>query len=313
MNHFLKDRLLIADWLHANEIDTYTITDDLVVNVMGNVRIDTTELEYLPVQFGEVIGSASLVPMRGSMGDGKKGKLKSLIGSPRKVSKFFNCSRNDLRDLVGGPEVVGNDYSCEHNGLISLKGAPQKIETTIYCENNQLTSLIGGPQWVGRNYFCSNNMLVSLKGMVYVGDSIVARNNKLSSLEGSPQKIGVDFLVSANLLRSLEGGPSVVMGNYDCTNNLINTFDYLPQVVEGKFYCKENDEIKKLGLNIEYQKDFNGDYIQQSIESLKIIWNRYKLDTGLDIRLTVPSSGLKDGEAEVGPSGRRHEAGSFKI
>lgn len=288
-NQFLDNRFDIADWLNSNGVEKYTIEEDLTVNVKGGLKINTQELDYLPVRFAKVDGNVSFHYMYYSTQT--RGKLKSLEGCPQIVGGHFNCSYNQLKSLVGGPKEVALNYVCSDNCLISLQGSPEEVIGNFNCEDNILETLKGGPLKVGEKYWCCKNRLVSLKGMGYVGGEVNAQNNQLISLDGAPENIYGSFLMSFNSLTSLVGGPRKVFGQYVCDNNLIDTLEGFPEFVEEQFYCDNNPGLEKFNLN--FAKDFRGRYLSDGMVGVTALREKLKLEEELQLNQANPLSKIE--------------------
>jgi hypothetical protein len=140
-NQFLQTREEIETWLQKMKIRNYTIRDDLMVDVDGNVDLSKKNLSFIPVKFWEVGGD-------------------------------FDCSHNQLTSLNGAPREVGGSFWCGRNQLTSLKGAPREVGRGFFCYNNQLTSIEGAPREVGADFNCRFNKLTSLDGIGNVGGQI---------------------------------------------------------------------------------------------------------------------------------------------
>jgi hypothetical protein len=115
------------------KIENYTINEDGVVDVDGDVHLSRMSLTELPIRFGKVGGD-------------------------------FNCDRNDLTSLKGSPSMVGGDFNCYTNKLSSLKGSPSNVGGDFHCWDNVLRTLEGGPSSVGGSYHCCGNILITLEG-----------------------------------------------------------------------------------------------------------------------------------------------------
>ena len=98
--------LKIIQFLEEHGIKNYSINEDGIVDVDGNVDLSDKNLTSIPVQFGKVGGA-------------------------------FYCSRNHLTTLEGAPRSVGGWFGCSHNQLTTLKGAPQSVRRAFYCRNNK--------------------------------------------------------------------------------------------------------------------------------------------------------------------------------
>ena len=95
----------IEQWLKKYKIENYTIHDNLVVDVDGDVNLYGKKLKELPFQFGKVTGS-------------------------------FSCSENQLTSLQYCPTTVGGDFYCYHNQLTSLQYCPTTFGGDFYCSDN---------------------------------------------------------------------------------------------------------------------------------------------------------------------------------
>jgi hypothetical protein len=177
-------------------IENYTINNGLV-DVDGDVDLNSRRLDKLPLTFGMVTGNFYC----------SYNQLKTLEGSPREVGSDFYCYNNQLRSLEGCPTEVGGDFNCNNNQLTSLEGSPNKVGGYFYCYNNQLTTLEGSPSKVGGDFYCSSNLL--------------------SSLEGSPREVGGDFYCRFNKLRTLKGISERIDGYLYLDGNPINNIGIL--------------------------------------------------------------------------------------
>ena len=162
------DKVAIINWLISVGITDYTIRDNGIVDVDGDVAIQSNKIRSFPFQFGHVSGG-------------------------------FYCNYNELTSLAGAPQSVGRDFDCGVNKLTSLAGAPQSVGGSFYCGNNQLTSLVGAPQSIGLSFYCGNNELTSLVGAPQsIGGGFSCRRNKLTSLTGAPQLVCGEFYCRGN-------------------------------------------------------------------------------------------------------------------
>ena len=132
-SQFFKTREEVEAWLKKMNIESYTINEDLTVDVNGDVDIMYKNISVLPIKFKNVAG-------------------------------HFSCSGNNLTSLEGCPREVGGDFYCSFNNLTSLKGAPREVDGGFYCSGNNLTSLEDGPKEVGGSFYCADNNLTSLEG-----------------------------------------------------------------------------------------------------------------------------------------------------
>ena len=87
------------------EPNSWTINDDLNVNVDGYVELTELDFKKLPVKFGKVTGYFSV----------------------------FGCK--NLTTLEGCPEEVGRSFTCDDcPKLTSLKNTPKKVGYDFYAE-----------------------------------------------------------------------------------------------------------------------------------------------------------------------------------
>lgn len=108
----LKTKDEIKDWLDRYKVSSYTINDDLTVDVDGSVNLMNNYLTEIPIQFGVVKGDFFCC----------ENKLISLKGVPYEVAGTFNCAVNHLNNLNDCPQIIGYDFNCTQNPLISLSG-----------------------------------------------------------------------------------------------------------------------------------------------------------------------------------------------
>ena len=98
-------------------IRTYTINDDLTIDVFGLVDLGGLDLQKLPLVFNRVEGNFIC----------SYNNLTNLVGSPRYISGDFICAENILSTLVGGPDYIGGYFDFSYNHISSLKGCPLYI------------------------------------------------------------------------------------------------------------------------------------------------------------------------------------------
>lgn len=114
-SQFFKTYEETENWLIEMGIKNYEITQDLLVNVDGNVNLSQKNIKYIPVQFDVVFGC-------------------------------FYIYGNNLTSLEGCPTYVERDFSCSGNQLTSLYKMPKNVKGLILCNNNKLTSLVFSPK-----------------------------------------------------------------------------------------------------------------------------------------------------------------------
>lgn len=116
----------------------------------------------------------------------------------------FNCSSNKLTDLVGSPKTVTGFYDCSHNSLVSLEGSPGEV-FHFNCSNNKLTTLEGMPRKVTVGINAAENKLKSVAGIPSIVYSHLSlADNELSSFEGFPREIHGDLHLYTNKFESLK-------------------------------------------------------------------------------------------------------------
>lgn len=118
----------VKDWLDRKGIENYTINDDLIVDVDGDVDISFYDLTEIPIQFGKVDGN-------------------------------FLCCGNRLTTLKGCPKYVGGGFDAFNNKLTSLEYCPEITEWRFDVHNNNLTTLRYMPKQVNGNISIYDNPL----------------------------------------------------------------------------------------------------------------------------------------------------------
>ena len=169
-------------------ITNWSINQDGLVDVNGDVDLERKGLTKLPLKFGMVTG-------------------------------IFNCTDNKLTTLEGAPRSVDGRFSCGVNKLTTLEGAPRSVGGHFYCYRNQLTTLEGAPESVSGGFYCALNELTTLEGAPRSVDGFACNNNNLITLEGAPESVDGDFNCDHNRLTTLEGAPYSVGGGFYFFNN----------------------------------------------------------------------------------------------
>jgi hypothetical protein len=132
----------IQAWLKSMNIENYSIQDDLIVNVDGDVKIGTKNLTEIPIQFGIINGYFSCYG----------NKLTSLKGGPTKVKGYFNCSGNNLKSLQYCPIEVGDCFFANSNQIESLEYSPLVVGGSFACGYNPIKNLQGFTTSIARNF-----------------------------------------------------------------------------------------------------------------------------------------------------------------
>lgn len=269
---FLTKEEDIREWLHKNEIFIYDLIKDeeenygFIVNVKQDVRLEQKNLDIIPVKFGSIKGSFSVLENNLTNLDWAPhyvykdfvlsgNKLTSLKGSPKYVGGCFEASHNAITSLVGSPEDVAENIDLRHNQIGSLKGfmSIMHVQGDLRLNGNKLTSLEHGPKEIRGSFFCGNNQLTSLiNGPIKIEGAYDCSDNQLTSLEGLA-KGGVKTLrCSNNLITSLEGCPEK-LNSLNAQNNNILNLDFLP-VIRQYVFLDGNESIKQYtGIN-QYDK-----------------------------------------------------------
>lgn len=184
-------------------IGPFTIREDGLLDVSGNVKICHTDLKKLPLKFGNVYGDFLI----------HSNQLTSLQGCPTYVAGDFNCYSNNLKSLRYGPAEVGGNFLCHENNLTSLKYGPVEVPGNFSCALNHLKSLSCGPIRVNGSYYAFKNQLVTLEGSLdQVGCSFRIEGNSLTDLVGCPD-VG-DIL-------SFDNDVKIYLGNKNCKVKIV--------------------------------------------------------------------------------------------
>ena len=183
----------IKDWIEhynelsarSNKISKYSIGEDLLVNVSGNVLFKGSSIVgCLPFMFGEVSGIFDCSGL----------SLTSLKGCPTSVGRGFFCGSNQLKTLRYSPKYVGDNFDCSWNHLLtSLKGCPERVGGGFSCRNNNLLDLDNCPVSVGgkMDFNYNYNLLVGIIGMNFEQIKQYVSNKKLK--ESLDRNLGVEL------------------------------------------------------------------------------------------------------------------------
>jgi len=192
---FLKTKEDIDNWLYNVEVENYVINSDMTVDAKV-VNISCNNLEYIPVQFGNV--------------------------------GYFNCSDNLLTSLKGCPKTMVesdiNGFECSENKLVSLEFCPEYINGDFELLNNRIRSFKYFPRVRGRINFYSNpiyelynlfglEVVCSQKQIIeYFNDYNVIINDNSINLDNFREVVymmGVDNF-DYNKLETLKNYPRIV-------------------------------------------------------------------------------------------------------
>lgn len=162
-NNFFKNLgvgqvALIRKWIEENcdIIGSYTINDDMEIDVDGSVYIHDRNLDNFPdyIQFGKVKDSFCVSgEARGS--NTTMAPMNTLRGCPYSC-KTFICELLSIKSLEYCPHTVMHDFICSKNHeLESLEGAPKQVSSFNCSHNPKLKSFKGGPKKCPR-YTCNS-------------------------------------------------------------------------------------------------------------------------------------------------------------
>ena len=93
-------------------------------------------------------------------------------------------------------------------------------------------------------------------------------NCGITSLEGCPSLVKGDFSCTDNKLKSLKFCPPTVEGNFYCSNNNLTTLENGPTRVKGEYSCSQNDLTTLKGVPKHIAKSFfcNSNYNLKSLD-----------------------------------------------
>ena len=102
----LRKKAEIETWLNQYGIKNYELIEDneygFVINVNGNVDLDSKKLISIDIKFNKVEG-------------------------------FFSCNDNLIETLEGCPEIVEDSFYCYQNKLKTLKYSPKIGNGNFNC------------------------------------------------------------------------------------------------------------------------------------------------------------------------------------
>jgi hypothetical protein len=238
-----KTERSIEDWCKKLTQGGYYINDDNTVDVHCPVDIESVEIWEFPIQFNVITGHFTCNHI----------KLRTLKGSPRRISSYFSCFYNDITSLEGGPLEVRWSYDCSHNNLKSLEHSPKYLPEGFDCSSNNLNTLVGGPKEVGNKFFCNNNKLVSLKGCPdkMVNCHFSCMFNDLLSLEGCPNEMSYKIFCKSNPIYQIYN----LFPNHE---SYIESLDY--GYLRGENISKRRLEmaLKQSNINVVLPKSMEG-------------------------------------------------------
>ena len=132
-SQFLKTHQDVENWLWLHNIQSFTINENLTVDVKGDVSLSYSGVTKLEVQFRRVIGNFSC------------DTLHTLKGCPEYVEGNFH-SHTKENNLKYSPKVVRGDFAVTNTQtLTSLEGAPLERDGMFWCNRTGVTSLVFAP------------------------------------------------------------------------------------------------------------------------------------------------------------------------
>jgi len=136
MNIFTRKLKTKTDLLcEKYHIRNYSVNPDGSIDVDGDVNMNYSSLDRIPLVFNNVSGNFNCW----------KNKLTSLIGGPVRVGGNYNCNHNKILTLEGAPDYIGDMFECSHNSdLVSTYSGDRDIEIvdTAYLLSNKLPYLM---------------------------------------------------------------------------------------------------------------------------------------------------------------------------
>lgn len=173
--------MTVQEFCEENNIFSYTIDEEGLINTRFGVFLSHKGLEKLPFKFGTVIGG-------------------------------FNINNNNLTSMEGFPKkIINGSLAASDNKITSLKGCPVEIDGDLHVSNNDLTDLEFFPEKV-RCVYLGNNKLTSLKGCPKVidGDFILTNNLSLTSFKYGPEIVYGDYSAIDCNIQTLEYLPKSI-------------------------------------------------------------------------------------------------------
>lgn len=124
LNESVETQLTEAQIDYLNNVchkGNWKVNSEGKVDVNGNVSMDRTKWEEIPVKFGKITGSFWCQHCN---------HLKSLEGSPEEVGEHYNCMYcKKLKSFKGSPRKIGGAFEARYCSLVkSLVGAPTEVK-----------------------------------------------------------------------------------------------------------------------------------------------------------------------------------------
>lgn len=223
-NHFFSSDIdIISEWLNQYNIKNYTIRENGLVDVEGNVQINNTELTEFPIQFGIVTGN-------------------------------FDCYNNKLISLKGAPKEVYGSFICASNNLTTLLGSPEKVHKNFYCGYNKLTTLVGMPI-IGGDFNCFNNKIYSLKGIRILLGHVNASYNCISQLDFNLPKFIGGINLNNQVINKNKNEWFIPLKNYllkkDKITHVLQSYPFISLCKNDKIILESKQEI----ISIPYENN----------------------------------------------------------
>lgn len=238
----LKTTKQIEEYLASHQIHNFTIDNNLVVNVDGDVVLTDLKLSSLPCQFGV-------------------------------VTKSFDCSHNELRTLKGAPYQVGGYFMCSHNQLSSLEYGPNKVKGSYIAHYNQLTSLEFVSHEIGGDLIvCQNQLKNLLHCPNIIPGYLNAADNKLETLLGCAQEVG-SLHIANNKLENFQYIAKHIHQLLLAQDNPLTTLDDLPEICH-----KLQFDTHLLSYDFSNVENNQSHRVEMSLVELRKVILEYKLN-----------------------------------
>lgn len=101
----------IESWLKIMKIKKYTINDDFIVDVDGNVDISYKKLNIIPVKFGIINGNFWC----------DRNNLNSFKNSPNIIHGNFWCYKNPFDNYDDLPNIINGHFTHDGNESLNIK------------------------------------------------------------------------------------------------------------------------------------------------------------------------------------------------
>ena len=139
-----------------------------------------------------------------------------LVGCPRIVKQYFNCSHSSLTSLRGAPTEVGGNFNARSNLFPDLDGLDTTVGNILFLEENQkFISLCGVHKHLKSCRGISLNEDTLLMGGLGL---ILIKNLQELFLLGSLHKTKAAFAIIRRCVRSEIGAKGI----FKCQKELID-------------------------------------------------------------------------------------------